>query len=267
MKKRKTSVKAVISILMKWTSRSVRKCEDNTAQNRSGDEDASLTKEGESQEQDSANDIEGHTLNIIDLTSDAELESEGCSTKKDSDLQSASKVQQIPQIKLETSSVESKKPTQPDEKPEKLVKPVKDLNSDSAPPLISAEDLSKLAAQNPTVADEPPILTKMNVPAHRVSNSLEDMISRLKTRVLTTQPSSSDSSLNGGDGPTQMDLEPSVGDALDKRSADKSPGSAENPFGITEPISDPSSPETENIESYPPSPSSFAFRCFKSGVV
>ena len=105
------------------------------------------------------------------------------------------------------------------------------------------------------MADEPPVLTKMN-PTRRVSNTLEDMISRLTKRVLTAQPSSSDSSLNGTDGPSQMDIDQSIADDVDKSSTEKSP-SVENTLGMrVEPISEPSSPETENMESFPPSPSS-----------
>ena len=230
------------------------KMRDNTAEDRTEDERLnmpSLTKQGDETEKQSSNkDTEDNGVNIIDLTSDVELESEGCSTKQDSDLQSGSEKQQNPQLKLEPDSEKIQSHTQADEKVDKTVQKVEVLNTDTAPPLISAEDLSKLAAQNPTVADEPPVLIKMNVPSRRVSNSLEDMISRLKTRVLTTQPPSSDSSLNGGD-------EQLLGDVLDKRSSDKSPESTENPFGVTvEPISDASSPETENLESCPASPAS-----------
>ncbi|XP_073245234.1 histone-lysine N-methyltransferase SETDB1-like isoform X3 [Porites lutea] len=230
------------------------KMRDNTAEDRTVDEGLnmpSLTKQGDETEKQSSNkDTEDNGVNIIDLTSDVELESEGCSTKQDSDLQSGSEKQQNPQLKLEPDSEKTQSHTQADEKVEKSVHKVEALNTDTAPPLISVEDLSKLAAQNPTVADEPPVLIKMNVPSRRVSNSLEDMISRLKTRVLTTQPPSSDSSLNGGD-------EQLLGDVLDKRSSDKSPESTENTFGVTvEPISDASSPETENLESCPASPAS-----------
>lgn len=225
------------------------KLRDNTSQNRTENTPNLAREESETQKQGSSNDTGENNMHIIDLTSDPEGDSAE-DTSKDVDLQSASKTEEEPRIKLEPGSVESQEPTKPDKTAKKPVKPDTDLNSDSAPPLISAEDISKLAAQNPTVADEPPILTKMN-PTHRASNSLEDMISRLKTRVLTTQPSSSDSSLNGADCPAPMDLE------QDKSSTDKSPASVEHPLGMmVEPISDPSSPDTENIESYPPSPSS-----------
>ena len=52
---------------------------------------------------------------------------------------------------------------------------------DSAPSLLSAVDLSRLAAQNPKLDDGPPILVKMN--PRRQANTLEDMITRLKNRV------------------------------------------------------------------------------------
>ena len=244
------------------------KMQDNTLKNRTGNDNAttaSLTKERVETKKQSSDNNDEENMNIIDLTSDHEADSaEGCSTFNDTDLQSAAETLEKASSKPESGSAESHKPAQPDEIQKKPVQLAEDPNSDSAPSLISAEDLLKLAAQNPTVADEPPILTKMS-PTRRVSNSLEDMISRLKTRVLTTQPSSSDSSLNGADGPGQMDCDQSVGDVLDKRSTDKSPASVEHPLGMTvEPISDPSSPETENIESYPASPASLRSDVSKS---
>ena len=204
----------------------------------------------------------GHenSLNVIDLTSDNELDNEECSKLKDSDfpLTSSQKQNLQPQIKRERATPEPVHSEKPDKqgKLDSTAKPVEDANSDSAPSLISAEDLSKLAAKNTTVADEPPVLTKMNPGIRQVSNKLDDMILRLTKRVLTAQPSSSDSSVNGTDGPIHMDFEQSSADVLDKRSTEKSPV-LENAFGIrVEPISDPSSPETENMESFPPSPSS-----------
>ena len=225
----------------------LKKMQDNAAQNRIGNDDVTR-EESETGEQGTSNETEENDMNIIDLTSEPEVDTaEGCPASISTDLQSDSKMHETSRIKLHSGSIKSQESAKPDE----------DQNSDSAPSLLSAEDLSKLAAQNPTVADEPPVLTKMS-PTCRVSNSLENMISRLKTRVLTTQPSSSDSSLNGADGPAPMDFEQSVGDVLDKRPTEKSPASVEHPLGMTvEPISDPSSPDTENIESYPPSPSSF----------
>ena len=197
----------------------------------------------------------GNDMKIIVLTSDTEADGEGISTFKDRDLHLASKTDLQPRTNLERVTPEPVEPEKPDkqDKPESSAKPVED--SDSAPSLISAEDLSKLAAKNTTVADEPPVLTKMN-PTRRVSNTLEDMISRLTKRVLTAHPSSSDSSVNGTDGPTPMDLDQSIPDDADKSSTEKSP-SVENASGIrVEPISEPSSPETENMESFPPSPCS-----------
>ncbi|XP_078348189.1 histone-lysine N-methyltransferase SETDB1-like isoform X2 [Oculina patagonica] len=236
------------------------KMRDNTLQSRPVNNEAntaSLTREKDTTHNDSpANAAQGNDMGIIDLTSDTEADSEEFSTFKDRDLNSASQKQDmLPQIKLERVTPEPVEPEKHDkeEKAENSTKPVED--SDSAPSLISAEDLSKLAAKNTTVADEPPVLTKMN-PTRRVSNTLEDMISRLSRRVLTAHPSSSDSSVNGTDGPTQMDFDQSSADVLDKSSTEKSP-SVENALGIrVEPISDPSSPETENMESFPPSPSS-----------
>ena len=191
----------------------------------------------------------GNDMKIIVLTSDTEAD-------HDIDLPLASlKTDLQPHSKHETVTPEPVQPEKPDkqDKPEISAKPVED--SDSAPSLISAEDLSKLAAKNTTVADEPPVLTKMN-PTRRVSNTLEDMISRLTKRVLTAPPSSSDSSVNGADGPTPMDIDQSLADDVDKSSTEKS-SSIENALGIrVEPISEPSSPETENMESFPPSPSS-----------
>lgn len=199
---------------------------------------------------------EGNDMKIIVLTSDTEADVEGISTFKDRDLHSASQKTDLqPHIKHGRVTPEPVEPEKPDkqDKSESSAKPVED--SDSAPSLISAEDLSKLAAKNTTVADEPPVLTKMN-PTRRVSNTLEDMISRLTKRVLTAHPSSSDSSVNGTDGPTPMDLDQSIADDVDKSSTEKSP-SVENTLGIrVEPISEPSSPETENMDSFPPSPSS-----------
>lgn len=230
---------------------------DNTSQNRPVNGEANTASENNFTHKDgTANAAQGNNMGIIDLTSDTEADSEECSTFKDRDLNSASQEKdQQPQVKLERVTPEPVEPEKPDkqEKQESSEKPVED--SDSAPPLISAEDLSKLAAKNTTVADEPPVLTKMN-PTRRVSNTLEDMISRLSRRVLTAHPSSSDSSVNGTDGPIQMDFDHSGADVLDKSSTEKSP-SVENALGIrVEPISDPSSPETENMESFPPSPSS-----------
>lgn len=240
----------------------LKKMQDNAAQNRAENDIAStavVTKEDSEtgKHGTSSNETEEKDMNIIDLTSEPEGDvAEGCSAFKSTDLQSDSQTHEKSPIKLDSGSMKSQEPVLQDKMCKKPVKPDEDPNSDSAPSLISAEDLSKLAAQNPTVADEPPVLTKMS-PTRRVSNTLEDMISRLKTRVLTTQPSSSDSSLNGADGPAQMDFEQSAGDVLDKQPTDKSPASVEHPLGMTvEPISDPSSPDTENIESYPPSPSS-----------
>ena len=199
---------------------------------------------------------EGNDMKIIVLTSDTEADGEGISTYKDRDLHLASQKTDLqPRNNLERVTPEPVEPENPDkqDKPESSAKPVED--SDSAPSLISAEDLSKLAAKNTTVADEPPVLTKMN-PTRRVSNTLEDMISRLTKRVLTAHPSSSDSSVNGTDGPTPMDLDQAIPDDADKSSTEKSP-SVENASEIrVEPISEPSSPETENMESFPPSPSS-----------
>ena len=232
---------------------------DNTLQNRpvNNEEDtASVKRENDFTQNDKTpNAAQESNLSIIDLTSDTEVDSEECSTFKERDLNPEKQDLQT-QIKPERVTPEKVQPENPDkqEQPESSAKPVED--SDSAPSLISAEDLSKLAAKNATVADEPPVLTKMN-PTRRVSNTLEDMISRLSRRVLTAHPSSSDSSVNGTDGPTQMDFDQSsASDVLDKISTEKSPG-VENALGIrVEPISDPSSPETENMESFPPSPSS-----------
>lgn len=227
------------------------KMRDNTSQNMPASNEAdtaSLTTEKDDTHKGRpAYSAQGNDMKIIVLTSDTEADSEGFSTFKDSDLHSASQ-----KTDLQPQPVEPEKPDKQD-KPESSTKPVED--SDSAPSLISAEDLSKLAAKNTTVADEPPVLTKMN-PTRRVSNTLEDMISRLTKRVLTAHPSSSDSSVNGTDGPTQMDFDQSIADDVDKSSTEKSP-SVENALGIrVEPISEPSSPETENMESFPPSPSS-----------
>lgn len=214
-------------------------------------------EDSETGKQATSNDSDDNAMSIIDLTSESErAAAERCSALKSVDLKSDSQTKEKSWIKVETESAKLQGPDQPDESRKKTVKPHADRNSDSAPSLISVEDLSKLAAQNPTVADEPPVLTKMS-PTRRVSNSLEDMISRLKTRVLTTQPSSSDSSLNGADGPAHMDFEQSTGDVLERCSTDKSPASGEHPLELTaEHISEPSSPDTENIESCPPSPSS-----------
>lgn len=58
-------------------------------------------------------------------------------------------------------------------------------SEDSVPPLLSAEDLSKIAAtRKQTIDEEPPKLTKM-APAKRgvSNNNLAEMISKLKTRV------------------------------------------------------------------------------------
>ena len=232
------------------------KMRDNTSQNMPVNNEADTTTSVTTDKDDThksgpASSAEGNDLKIIVLTSDTEADSEVISSFKDRDLHSDLQ----PHIKHERVSPEPVEPEKPDkqDKPESSEKAVED--SDSAPPLISAEDLSKLAAKNTTVADEPPVLTKMN-PTRRVSNTLEDMISRLTKRVLTAQPSSSDSSLNGTDGPSQMDIDQSIADDVDKSSTEKSP-SVENTLGMrVEPISEPSSPETENMESFPPSPSS-----------
>ena len=226
------------------------KMRDNTSENmlvNNEADTASLTTDKDDTHQGNpAYSAGGNDMKIIVLTSDTEADVEGISTFRDRDLHLASQKTDLPE------PVEPEKPDKQD-KPESSAKPVED--SDSAPSLISAEDLSKLAAKNTTVADEPPVLTKMN-PTRRVSNTLEDMISRLTKRVLTAHPSSSDSSVNGTDGPTPMDLDQSIADDVDKSSTDKSP-SVENALGIrVEPISEPSSPETENMESFPPSPSS-----------
>lgn len=232
------------------------KMRDNTSQNMPVNNEADTTTSVTTDKDDThkggpASSAGGNDLKIIVLTSDTEADSEVISSFKDRDLHSDLQ----PHIKHERVSPEPVEPEKPDkqDKPESSEKAVED--SDSAPPLISAEDLSKLAAKNTTVADEPPVLTKMN-PTRRVSNTLEDMISRLTKRVLTAQPSSSDSSLNGTDGPSQMDIDQSIADDVDKSSTEKSP-SVENTLGMrVEPISEPSSPETENMESFPPSPSS-----------
>ena len=130
----------------------------------------------------------------------------------------------------------------------KMDKPVEDGSTDSVPSLLSAEDLSKLAAQNPNLADEPPILTKMN-PSRRLSNPLGDTISRLKCRVWTAPPSSDSSNLST-EGGTPVGFEQPSGE---KAIAEKSLTGESLP---TEPISEPSSPEIENMDSFPPSPSS-----------
>lgn len=237
------------------------KMRDNTSQNMAVNSEADTTTSVTTDKDDTYkggpfSSAEGNDLKIIVLTSDTEADSEVISTFKDRDLHSTSlKTDLQPHIKHERVSPEPVEPEKPDkqDKPESSEKPVED--SDSAPSLISAEDLSKLAAKNTTVADEPPVLTKMN-PTRRVSNTLEDMISRLTKRVLTAHPSSSDSSLNGTDLPSQMDIDQSIADDVDKSSTEKSP-SVENTLGMrVEPISEPSSPETENMESFPPSPCS-----------
>ena len=198
-----------------------------------------------------------NNMNIIDLTSDNEIDNEEISQLKESDFPlNSSRSQTLQsQIKREVLTPEPEKLG----KQEKLncpAKPVEDTNSDSAPSLISAEDLSKLAAKNTTVADEPPVLTKMNPGIRRVPNQLDDMILRLQKRVLTAQPSSSDSGVNSVEGPTVVDFERSGLDVLDKRLTEKIP-LLETSLGIgAEPLSEPSSPETENMESFPPSPSS-----------
>ena len=198
-----------------------------------------------------------NNMNIIDLTSDNEIDNEEVSQLKESDFPlNSSRSQTLQsQIKREVLTPEPEKLG----KQEKLncpAKPVEDTNSDSAPSLISAEDLSKLAAKNTTVADEPPVLTKMNPGIRRVPNQLDDMILRLQKRVLTAQPSSSDSGVNSVEGPTVVDFDRSGLDVLDKRLTEKIP-LLETSLGIgAEPLSEPSSPETENMESFPPSPSS-----------
>lgn len=234
------------------------KMRDNTNENMPVNNDAdtaSLSTDKDDTHKDRpAYSAGGNDMKIIVLTSDTEVDGEGISTLRDIDLHLGSQKTDLPpHSKHETSEpVQPEKPDKQD-KPENSAKPVED--SDSAPSLISAEDLSKLAAKNTTVADEPPVLTKMN-PTRRVSNTLEDMISRLTKRVLTAHPSSSDSSVNGTDGPTPMDIDQSLADDVDKSATEKSP-SVENALGIrVEPISEPSSPETENMESFPPSPSS-----------
>lgn len=236
------------------------KMRDNTSENMPVNNEADTaslsTDKDDTQKDRPAYSAEGNDMKVIVLTSDTEVDGEGISTLRDIDLHLASQKTDLqPHSKHETVSPEPVQPEKPDkqDKPESSAKPVED--SDSAPSLISAEDLSKLAAKNTTVADEPPVLTKMN-PTRRVSNTLEDMISRLTKRVLTAQPSSSDSSVNGTDGPTPMDIDQSLADDVDKSSTEKS-SSVENALGIrVEPISEPSSPETENMESFPPSPSS-----------
>lgn len=237
------------------------KMRDNTSENMSVNNEvdtAGLSTDKDDTHKDKpAYSAGGNDMRVIVLTSDTEADGEGISrTFRNTDLHLASqKTDLTPQSKHETVTPEPVQPEKPDkqDKPESSAKPVKD--SDSAPSLISAEDLSKLAAKNATVADEPPVLIKMN-PTRRVSNTLEDMISRLTKRVLTAHPSSSDSSVNGTDGPTPMDIDHSLADDVDKSSTEKS-SSVENALGMrVEPISEPSSPETENMESFPPSPSS-----------
>ncbi|XP_022793783.1 histone-lysine N-methyltransferase SETDB1-like [Stylophora pistillata] len=204
-------------------------------------------------------------LDIIDLTSDNELDNEEFSQLRESDFPlNPSREQTLqPQIKREVATLEPEK-LDKQEKLDSPVKPVEDTNSDSAPSLISAEDLSKLAAKNATVADEPPILTKMNPAIRRVPNQLDDMILRLKKRVLKAQPSQSDSGVSSADRPTVVDFERSGLEVLDKRLAVKS-SLLETAVGIgAEPLSEPSSPETENMESFPPSPSSLRSDLSKS---
>ncbi|XP_068673501.1 histone-lysine N-methyltransferase SETDB1-like isoform X1 [Montipora foliosa] len=226
----------------------------NAMQSGSGNNATRKAEEGsEISKQSIDNNTEEDDKNIIDLTSEPEAEtSEGEVGRR----QPASKAKETSLMKINAESDTSHELFQPNEIPRKPVKKEANLNSDSAPSLLSADDLSKLAAQNPTVSDEPPVLTKMSS-SSRVSNSLEDMISRLKTRVLTSQPSSSGSGLDEADRPGQVDFEQSVGDVRDNGSIDQSSVNVENTLGLSvEPISDPSSPDTENIESFPPSPSS-----------
>ena len=226
----------------------------NAMQSGSGNDATRKAEEGsEIGKQSIDNNTEEDNKNIIDLTSEPEAEtSEGEVERR----QPASKSKEASLTKRNAESDTPHELFQPNEIPRKPVKKEANLNSDSAPSLLSADDLSKLAAQNPTVSDEPPVLTKMSS-SSRVSNSLEDMISRLKTRVRTSQPSSSGSGLDEADRPGQVDFEQSVGDVRDNGSIDQSSVNVENTLGLSvEPISDPSSPDTENIESFPPSPSS-----------
>lgn len=202
--------------------------------------------------------IEEHYVNIIDLTSEPEADTGKQNVPLETiEVLPKSNVKETPLTKLDaTSSVLLQEPCQPDKIQKKPGNQEANANSETvpAPSLISVEDLSKLAAKNPTVSDEPPVLTKMN-PSPR--NSLEEMISRLKTRVFTTQKSSSGASLNEPEGPADVGFETPIADAVDNCSIDKSSGTVDNSLKFSgEPISDPSSPDTENIESCPPSPSS-----------
>ncbi|XP_074605826.1 histone-lysine N-methyltransferase SETDB1-like isoform X4 [Acropora palmata] len=201
--------------------------------------------------------IEEHYVNIIDLTSEPEADTGKQNVPLETiEVQPKSNVKETPLTKLDAAStVLLREPCQPDKIQKKPGNQEANANSETvpAPSLISVEDLSKLAAKNPTVSDEPPVLTKMNPPR----NSLEEMISRLKTRVFTTQKSSSAASLNEPEGPADMGFETPIADATDNCSIDKSSGKVDNSLKFSgELISDPSSPDTENIESCPPSPSS-----------
>lgn len=240
----------------------LRKMRVNALQSESGNDatnSAHETKENKKpSKQRTDNSIEEHCVNIIDLTSEPEADTGKQNVPSQTiEVQPKSNVKETPLTKLDaTSTTLLQESCQPDKIPKKTVNQEANTNSDSAPApsLISVEDLSKLAAKNPTVSDEPPVLTKMN-PSPR--NSLEEMISRLKTRVLTTQQSSSGASLSEPERPADMDLEIPITDAIDNCAIDKSSVKVENSLKFSgEPISDPSSPDTENIESCPPSPSS-----------
>ena len=119
-----------------------------------------------------------------------------------------------------------------------LIEKVESVNAsngdseDSVPPLLSVEDLSKIAAtRKQTIDEEPPTLTKMT-PAKQVlsTTTLADMISKLKTRVRQSDA-------------FDKECEPSVGKPSDDTE-------------MVDQDSDLSSPETENIESFPASPAS-----------
>ncbi|XP_048584500.1 uncharacterized protein LOC5506681 isoform X2 [Nematostella vectensis] len=102
---------------------------------------------------------------------------------------------------------------------------------DSVPDLISADDLSKLAAQKPKPDQEPPTLTKVTADDSRLIN-LQDMISRLKSRGVAPETDGGDPVENAS---TPMDDLPlfSASPAADVESFPPSPASlhSESSFG------------------------------------